>query len=253
MSQFTDTTKSRVLLLKSQGNDAFREGCKIVEKEREKELLRSACMLYGQSIEAILEIESQGLDIDNYKENLTEQYALLRPSLFLNLAAANLKLGGADGALKCCNSVVQLCNNPGLKYSELLSADEITDIIHPISSIMISLMTKALYRRGQCFLELFNIKQAYNDFKIAHTLSPDNKDIKNSLHKIELQLNKNDNCNESKNEKNHERLKNENSIQNEKNINMDLFGKNEIEEMTVNGGKCWMRKVRFHYINAYVN
>jgi hypothetical protein len=113
MSLFADTTKSTVLLLKSKGNGAFREGCKLVEKERGKELLRSACMLYGQAIEAVLEIESQELDTDSDGEDSSEPYALLRPSLFLNLAAANLKLGGADGALKCCNSVIQLCNNPG--------------------------------------------------------------------------------------------------------------------------------------------
>ena len=83
-----------------------------------------ACVLYGEAINLILLLESN-LNADDVESALHDAFMVIRPTLFLNLAASNLKLDAADGALQCCNSAIQLCNAPGLPYADLASSKDI--------------------------------------------------------------------------------------------------------------------------------
>ena len=238
---------------------------------RGSDLLKSACVLYGQAIEAILELESYFTQ-DTEQSDITSIYnafAILRPTLFLNLAQSNLCLDSPDGALKCCNSAIQLCNTPGLFYGDLEPADEIPFTSFPVAESMIVIITKALFRRGKCFEQLGNIRCAMADYEEAEQISPGNVEVKESLQgclrllqgaannlipsvpndsdnvTFHLKKNKNDST-ELGSEENVPRAIGMNSppkaypsVTDEMTETAKLA---RIIEMTVNGGKCWLRR-----------
>lgn len=192
--------------------------------------MKQACILYGQAVEAILEMESCGFESTGSNEALHDEFDIIRPTLFLNLAAANLKLGGLEESLRCCNSVIQLCNSPGLLYSSMTSAEEFSSIIHPIAEAMQSLITKALFRRGKCSEALGDSLRAIEDYQAALAVSPTDKEIQRSITSIE--------------EKVHyaqKSLRNVTATATARAVTMSPPSSQGEEHMT-NGGRCWMRR-----------
>lgn len=195
--------------------------------------MKRACVLYGEAINLILLLESN-LNIDDVETTLHDAFVIIRPTLFLNLAASNLKLNAADGALQCCNSAMQLCNAPGLLYSDLASSKDIVDIVHPVAEVMLLTMTKALFRRGTCFETLGDVDCALKDYRAAVSISPGNQELKLLLMAAE------------------ERMRCSTDL--EKNKSIDQIAESvrsankradrivSKESMSMNGGRCWMRK-----------
>ena len=194
-------------------------------------------------------MESQtvgGCEDPGLSDAMYEAFSILRPLLFLNLAVSNLKLDAADGALRCCNSALQLCNTPGLLYTDLAASEENVDVLHPIAEVMESLITKALYRRGKCFDILGNLPLAVKDYLIATSISPNNKEVKEALFSAlkrrdaEFQAKLDDDRDEASSfndESMSSGRKNESSF-----IERTIPIIEPTEEMTVNGGRCWMRR-----------
>ena len=195
--------------------------------------MKKACVLYGEAINLILLLESN-LNTEDVETTLHDAFVIIRPTLFLNLAASNLKLDAADGALQCCNSAIQLCNAPGLLYSDLASSKNIVDIVHPVAQVMLLTMTKALFRRGTCFETLGDFDAALKDYRAAVSISPGNQELKLLLVAAE------------------ERIRSSTGL--EKNKRIDHIAESgrsanrredrivSKESMSVNGGRCWMRK-----------
>ena len=203
LSSFLDT----ITALKREGNDCFGMGNRHIGDEQGNESFRNACVLYGQAIEAILEWEALSLeqhhDHDPPNEvgqdcqpddqmllppNELEQLSSHKISLFLNLAQSNINLGGFDGALRCCNAALQLCNTPTLSLAELAPGDEDVDLVEPVVPTMCAFVTKALFRRGKCYSELGDLSRAMNDFQTADRMSPNSKTILDSLSDTEMQM-----------------------------------------------------------------
>ena len=202
------TFLDKITALKREGNDCFSTGNLHFGDEQGKESFRNACVLYGQAIEAIMEWEALSLDEphDNSihkekkaQERPTDDQTLLPPNeleqlsshkitLFLNLAQSNINLGGFDGALRCCNAALQLCNTPTLSLAELAPSDEDVDVVEPVVPTMYALVTKALFRRGKCYSELGDLSRAMNDFQTADRMSPNTKTILDSLSDTEMQM-----------------------------------------------------------------
>jgi tetratricopeptide (TPR) repeat protein len=188
--------------------------------------------LYGEAINLILLLESN-LNADDVESALHDAFMVIRPTLFLNLAASNLKLSAADGALQCCNTAIQLCNAPGLLYSDLASSKDIVDIVHPVAQAMLQTMAKALFRRGTCFEALGDVNAALKDYLAAASISPDNQELKLLVEAAEERMRCTTNTEKTK-ATNHSAE----SIRTAARRNDGLSK----ESMCVNGGRCWMRK-----------
>lgn len=158
---------------------------------------------------------------------------VIRPNLFLNLAASNLKLNAADGALQCCNSVIQLCNAPGLLYADLASSKDTVDIVHPVAQDMLQTITKALFRRATCFEALGEVHAALKDYRAAVSISPDNQELKLLVEAAEERMRCTTNT-EDKKASNQSAESAKPAARRDGNISK--------ESMCVNGGRCWMRK-----------
>jgi tetratricopeptide (TPR) repeat protein len=188
--------------------------------------------LYGEAINLILLLESN-LNADDVESALHNAFMVIRPTLFLNLAASNLKLNAADGALQCCNSAIQLCNAPGLLYSDLASSKDIVDIVHPVAQAMLLTMTKALFRRGTCFEALGDLSAALKDYLAAVSISPDNQELKLLVEAAEERMRCIINT-EMKKASNHSAEISRPAARRDDGLSK--------ESMCVNGGRCWMRK-----------
>lgn len=220
-----------------------------MERESGKDFLRSACVLYGQAIEAILEFELQvtgSTEDRSLSDAMYDAFVIVRPTLFLNLAASNLKLKAAEGALRCCNSAIQLCNIPGLLYSDLAAAEENLCVSHPVAEHMQSLIMKALYRRGKCFESIGNVQRAVEDYRIAESIFPNNPEVKDALlaalKKVATKWDVNGDLNNF--ESPHLRNNPKKCPGEKKSPCGERSSQTEesVEQMTVNGGRCWMRK-----------
>lgn len=188
--------------------------------------------MYGEAINLILLLESN-LNADDVESALQDAFMFIRPTLFLNLAASNLKLNAADGALQCCNSAIQLCNAPGLLYADLASSKDIVDMVHPAAHDMLQTMTKALFRRGTCFEALGDVNAALTDYRAAVSISSDNQELKLLFEAAEVRMRCTTNI-EDKKASNH-------SAESAKPAARRDDGLSK-ESMSVNGGRCWMRK-----------
>lgn len=173
-------------------------------------------------------MESCSVESENSGVVSNNELDIIRPTLFLNLAAANLKLGGAEECLRCCNSAIQLCNSPGLLYSDMKSAEEVALVMHPAAQAMQSLIAKALFRRGKCFEALGDCTRALVDYQDAQAISPTDKEIQNSVTSIRTKAYRAPNPVRNVTDTAHP-------------VTMSLPG-SLIEDQITNGGKCWMRR-----------
>lgn len=190
-------------------------------------MLKQACALYGQAVEAVLELESCNYDSVGVNLASNVEFDIIRPTLFLNLAAANLKLGGADECVRCCNSVIQLCNSPGLQFSSMTSAEEVTLVNHPVAEVMETLLTKALFRRGTCFEALGDSVRALEDYRSAQAVSPTDTLVKNSIISVEKRI--------------RDAVKPVKNVT-AQHVTMSAPSSSLEEQMVTNGGRCWMRR-----------
>ena len=46
---------------------------------------------------------------------LNDEFHMLKATLFLNIAIANMKLNSYEGCCRCCNVVIAFCNKPTMK------------------------------------------------------------------------------------------------------------------------------------------
>ena len=164
-----------IKILKEKGNVMFSKGAKKFPDDDCSHYFKEACIYYGQAIEKLMELESD----DSYVER-NDGFHLFKPTLFLNLAAANLKLNSFEGCRRCCNSCLVFCNNPILPLASMGIDDDITidvGLQEPVLPSHIKLACKALFRRGKCYSDMGNMELAVRDFMSALRLSPDEIEI----------------------------------------------------------------------------
>ena len=168
-----------VLALKEAGNTAYLKGCRIFPDDDCIPFFREACICYGKAVEEMISIES---DTSSSSESLSgnDEFHILKPTLFVNLAASNLKLNAIEGCRRCCNSCILFCNNPSLPLSEMGVDQDVTvdlPILEPVLPSFAKLACKALYRRGKCHMEIDAYEPALSDFLTAIRLNPDDKEL----------------------------------------------------------------------------
>ncbi len=102
---------NEVLVLKSQGNDKFKN-----------KNYQDACLLYGKAIELLTSIEKQL----NNKLQIRQFPIDIKASLFSNLAISNYKLEEYEGSRRCCNAALVFCVKIYLPLVDLGIDDDIT-------------------------------------------------------------------------------------------------------------------------------
>jgi len=86
-----------------------------------------AAVLYGELLQEMMKFEKEYpwrswdtervLEVLEYEQIQT--FDSLKPTVFLNLAAANLKLQGFEGARRCCNAALLFINSPSLLLDDM--------------------------------------------------------------------------------------------------------------------------------------
>ena len=149
--------------LKDEGNAAFVRGT--------QEGYREACVVYGQVLSGMMQYEAAagagaGAETGTAAAAAAAagDLALLRPTIFLNLAAANLHLQGLEACFKCCNAAILFINRPEMLLEEMGLGDDCEDISdvfcggvpvrEPVLPRMQALAEKALFRRAKCLQEM---------------------------------------------------------------------------------------------------
>lgn len=158
--------------LKTLGNKQFAENN-----------FRAACTSYGQAVSDLMSTETEL--VQSASEAILEEISQLKITLFLNLAAANLKLGSSEGCRRCTNTSLVFCNKPSLLLSDLGIEDDITEdtqVLEPVTLPRLeALMAKALYRRGQSYVEELNWEKAIRDFEHALRFAPGDSAIRSGI------------------------------------------------------------------------
>lgn len=88
-----------------------------------------ACAAYGKVIEEIMQTENDVTPCAHESACLpmdSTQLVLLKASLFLNIAAANLQLNQYEGCRRCCNAGIVVLNRPEMLLSEMGMEDDLT-------------------------------------------------------------------------------------------------------------------------------
>lgn len=122
--------------------------------KQSEEGFRQACVIYGHVLSGMIQYEQE---FDNAEQHLPTQ---LKATIFLNLAAANLQLGGLEACFKCCNAAILFINDPALLLENMdLGVDFVDEVVlaEPVPVELQSLAEKALYRRGKCLKEMGGI------------------------------------------------------------------------------------------------
>ena len=182
---------------------------------------RQACVIYGQVLQCMIALErgcppepphqaedDAGTDDASASSGTTttalcHDFLMLKPTIFLNLAAANLHLGagGLEGCHRCCNAAVVFINNPHLLLDEL-GQDDDSDVaataeirlLEPVAPQCEALATKALYRRGRCLVQMGApfLDRARRDLETALRLSraasTQHLEIQRALQSIDKQV-----------------------------------------------------------------
>jgi len=178
--------------LKDEGNAAYVKGT--------EEGYQEACVIYGQVLSGMMQYEALMGSI--HSEDLT----MLKPTIFLNLAAANLSLHALESSFKCCNAAIVFINNPELPLDEMGLGEESEDISdfcgvplqEPVLPIMKNLAEKALFRRGKCLMAMggLHLTNAAKDYEHMLCLAGDTagcsmrKTVQMALESIKKELNK---------------------------------------------------------------
>ena len=103
-----------------------------------------------------------------------EDLCNLKVTLFLNLAASNLKLDNFDGARRCCNASILFSNKPQLKLEDMGVEDDLNnvdiEVLQPVNEARVQFIVKALFRRGKCLLGLNLLSKSRSDLLLGLSL-----------------------------------------------------------------------------------
>jgi tetratricopeptide (TPR) repeat protein len=139
-----------------------------------------AAARYGSAVEVMVQEEAA-----NPAVCANDKWADMKATLFLNLAAANLKLEAYEGCKRCCNTTLLFCNNPYLPLEEMGIEDDLTGnamtATEPVLPSHQTIVGKALFRRGQSNLSLGDAEQAMLDFQTALRCIPNDKAVTSAL------------------------------------------------------------------------
>ncbi len=151
--------------LKKKGNAEF--------VKNEKAAWAKSAVIYGELLQEMMTFEKdypwrswdteQVLHVFDHEQILA--FDLLKPTAFLNLGAANLKLQGFEGTRRCCNAALLFINSPSLLLDDMGadgvagSGDITEDVVlsEPVQggrAVLKGLAAKALYRRAVATQEL---------------------------------------------------------------------------------------------------
>lgn len=163
-----------VLDLKAKGNKKFGDGD-----------YSQACVIYGQCLEAMMEA-------DKSDQTLSRALITMKPVIFLNLAAANMKLYSWDGARRLCNAALIFCKHPNLALDDLgidndISEDFDLEYDHNVEQ-NVNVIAKAFFRRGQCWKELGDVEKAFNDMCSALRFCPSDRAIEKAVKSLEKKI-----------------------------------------------------------------
>ena len=198
--------------------------------------LSLACTTYARCIEKMLQLEDNEFIYD-------DNFHMLKATLFLNIAIANMKLNSFEGCCRCCNVVIAFCNNPTMKLSDMGIDDDMTmriTIIEPVIPAYVNIAVKALYRRGKCLQGSGYLEQALFDFDTADRVSPNTKCITDSIIELKNILNTNTDVKNTINT-NTDINNNTDTMDNSFLSSSSSLSSQEKSEMTKNGGPCWLR------------
>ena len=223
--------------LKREGNEEFLVGCKLIASVGEDHL-KTACSIYGKAVEAMVEYE--GEEGDKLSDEEQQQYDILKPTMFINLAAANLKLRSPEGAKKCCNVAIMFCNNPSLLLEDLGDTDEDVALLEPVALPWASIAMKAIFRRGKCWQDMGDLQRALDNYRIAQRLSPKEKAIIDSIAEVCATLgistvDDTESLSVPSELTDPDKDKGLAKVEQKKTSSTDL-------QSTVNGGSCWLRR-----------
>ena len=159
--------------------------------KQSEEGFRRACIIYGQVLSGMMQYEHE---FDSAEQQQAQLPTQLKATIFLNLAAANLQLGGLEACFKCCNAAILFINDPALLLENLdLGVDFVDEVVlaEPVPVELQSLAEKALYRRGKCLKEMGGIhlegasKDLYKFLRLIREDSGLHKSVQSMLLAIE--------------------------------------------------------------------
>lgn len=243
----------KINILKEEGNNHYKQGCKLYPDNTAETSFRNSCLIYGNCIEEMVQFEGS---CDDNNVVVLEEYQMLKPTIFLNLAAANLKLQHFEGCKRCCNSCIVFCNHPNLSLDEMGIDDDLTlhvQIHEPVNPSRKNIACKALYRRGLCYMELSDFEYALIDFQAALRINPNGKDIKNAIEEVKKQILNISNHTQRPEDDSQKQAKAKPLLEGSKSI------KSLLPELGVNGGYClyrkgiWSQNINFVTANIPIN
>ena len=143
--KFTDEERLEVAMkLKTLGTEKFKAGN-----------IKLAAIFYSRAVKYIIPV-----DIAKDSQQVTQDAKSLRITIFLNLAACQLKFKQYDHTVQTCTKVLQLDQD----------------------------CVKALYRRGQAHINMNDFEQARDDLTKARHLEPNNRAIEEQLKILESKI-----------------------------------------------------------------
>jgi hypothetical protein len=219
-------------IYKKEGNRLFSLSQKYDINDTEYQInLKKSCESYGECLNAMIKLESSE-DFINLNSKEIEEFNYMKPCIFQNLALANIKLGGYEGCRRCCNAAILFCNKPYYLLEDMGTEDDMTidmTITAPVLPAYNDILTKSLYRRGQCLQYLEYLELAHQDYLLCKRISPNNKVVITSINEIEKMLLRDKQNSKSGNNNNNK-------------FNDYVLDQSDISSITQNGGKCFLRK-----------
>lgn len=220
-----DTFLSEAERLKNRGNIEFQKGRVLAKHTAGKNLISDACLLYAEGLRALASVdeglaklvgqEEEEVAVDSDQPSspqtqqdpetipatlsaLSERADLIRPTLYLNLAACNLILNEKAAAIACCTHVLERCGGGIAAAAAFAEEDgggsgELSDSLLPVegqeiddtdSSRCRELAAKALYRRSTARELGGDYVAAREDLVRALRLKPGDASIRRELKKV---------------------------------------------------------------------
>lgn len=220
--------------LKDRGNIEFQKGRVLAKHTAGKNLISDACLLYAEGLRALASVD-EGLAklVHQMKEEeeeekevavesdppspqtpkdletipttlsaLSRRADLIRPSLYLNLAACNLLLREEAAAIACCTHVLERCGDgiaAAVACADGGGSGELSDSSLPVerrregesdddSSRCRELAAKALYRRSTARQGSRDWVAAREDLVRALRLKPGDVSIRRELKKVDKKV-----------------------------------------------------------------
>lgn len=140
------------------------------------------CQKYAEGVEKLSHLESN-LEVGAIATQDLESLCALKITLFLNLAASNLKLDNFDGSRRCCNVAILFSNKPLLKLEDMGVNDDLDNVDikvrQPVVTNRVPFVVKALFRRGKSLQGLNLLTESQTDLLFAISLLRESPQIAN--------------------------------------------------------------------------